>query len=51
MCLNETYSKVQVGKHLFEMLSIKDGLKKGGTLSLLLSNVALEYVIRKVQAN
>jgi hypothetical protein len=27
MCLNETYSRVQVGKHLSDMFPIKNGLK------------------------
>ena len=29
MCLNETYSKVRVGKHLSEMFPIKNVLKEG----------------------
>ena len=29
MCLNETYCRVQVGKHLSDMVPIKNGLKKG----------------------
>jgi retron-type reverse transcriptase len=51
MCLNETYSRVQVGKLLSDIFPIKNGLKQGGTLSPLLSNFALEYAIRRVQAN
>jgi len=39
MCLNETYSWVQVG------------LKQGDVLSPLLFNFALEYAFRKVQAS
>ena len=51
MCLNETYSRVRVGKHLSGRFPIKNGLKKGDALSLLLFNFDLEYAIRKVQAN
>ena len=32
MCLNETYSRVRVGKHLSDMFPIKNGLKKGDAL-------------------
>jgi len=28
MCLNETYSRIQVGKHLSDMLPITNGLKR-----------------------
>jgi hypothetical protein len=49
MCLNETYSKVRVGKHLSDNFPIDNGLKKGDALSPLLLNFALEYAIRKVQ--
>jgi retron-type reverse transcriptase len=38
MCLNETYSKVRVGK-------------QGDSLSPLLSNFSLEYAVRKVVEN
>jgi hypothetical protein len=31
MCLNETYSRVQVGKHLSDRFLIKNDLKKGDT--------------------
>jgi hypothetical protein len=48
MCLNETYSRVQVGKHLSNMFSIRYGLKQGDDLSPLLFNFASEYVIRRV---
>jgi hypothetical protein len=51
MCLNETYSKVHIGKHLSDSFLIQNGLKQGDDLSPLLSNFALEYDIRKIQEN
>jgi hypothetical protein len=51
MCLNETCSTVHIGKNLSDKSSIQNGLKQGDTLSLLLSNFALEYTIRRVQEN
>jgi hypothetical protein len=48
MCLNETYSRVWVGKHLSDMFPIKNGLKQGGNLSPLLFSFVLEYAIRMV---
>ena len=51
ICLNETYSKVWVGKHWSNMFPIKNGLKQGDALPPLLFNFALENVIRMVQIN
>jgi hypothetical protein len=51
MCINKTYSRVRVGKHLSDRFPIKSGLKQGGALSPLLLNSALKYAIRKVQVN
>jgi len=51
MCLNETYSRVWVGKYLSDMFPIKNGLKQGDNLSLLLFNFALQYANRRVQVN
>jgi hypothetical protein len=51
MCLNETYSKVCVGKLFSDKFPIQNGLKQGDALSPLLFNFALEYTIRKVLEN
>jgi len=51
MCLNENYSRVQVGKHLSDMFAIKNGLKQGDALLPLVFNFALEYAITMVQLN
>jgi hypothetical protein len=51
MCLNETYSKVRIGKYLSESFPIQNGLKQGDALSPLLLNFALVYALWKVQEN
>jgi hypothetical protein len=51
MCLTETYSRVWVGKNLFEMFPITNGLKQGDALPPLLFNFALEYAIKRFQVN
>jgi hypothetical protein len=51
MCLNETYSKVHIGKHLSDNFPIQNGLKQGDSLSPLVFTSALEYAIWKVQEN
>ena len=43
MFLNETYCRVRVGKHLSDKFPIKNYLKQGDALLLLLFNFALGY--------
>jgi hypothetical protein len=33
MCLNETYNKICMGKHLFDTVFVQNGLKQGDVLS------------------
>jgi len=51
ICLNETYSTGQVGKHLSDMFPIKNVFKQGDRLISLLFNSASEYAIRRAQVN
>ena len=51
MPLNETYSRVCVGKHLSDMFLIYNVLKPGDYLLPLLFNLVLEYAIWRVRVN
>jgi hypothetical protein len=51
MCLNETYSKVRIGKYSSDNFPIQNGLKQGDASSPLLFNFALKYDTRNVQEN
>jgi len=51
MCLNETYSTVQLGKNFSDMFPIRKGMKEGDVLSVFLFNLALDYTTRRVQVN
>jgi hypothetical protein len=51
MCLNETYSRVRVGRLLYDMLPVKKGLKQGDALSPLLFNFVSEYTFMRVHVN
>jgi hypothetical protein len=48
---NENYSRTREGRHLSDMFFIKNGLKQGDALSLLLFNFTLGYTGRRVQTN
>ena len=50
MYLNETCSRVRVGRHLSDMFPVKNGLKRDA-LSPLHFCFALEYAVRMVQVN
>jgi hypothetical protein len=47
MCLNETYSKVRVGKHLSDSFPVQNGLKQGDALSPLLFYFASVYAAER----
>jgi hypothetical protein len=51
ICLNESYSRVRVGKHWSDVCPIMKGLKQGDALSPLLLNFTLEYAIWRVQVS
>jgi hypothetical protein len=51
ICLNETYSRVRIGKQSSDTFPVQNGLKQGDALTSLLSNFAFEYAIRRVHEN
>jgi hypothetical protein len=51
MCLNETFSRFRVGKHLSDGFSIRNDLKQGDALSPLLFNFIVEHATKRVQIN
>ena len=51
MCLNENYSRVRLGKHLWDIVLVMNGLKQGDALSSMLFKFVLEYATRRVQVN
>jgi hypothetical protein len=51
MCLNKTYNKVRIGKHLSNSLLIQNGLKQGDALSPQHFVFALVYAIRAHYVN
>jgi hypothetical protein len=51
MCLNETYSKIRIGKIVSDKFPIQNGLKQGDASSSLLFNFASKYAIRTILEN
>jgi hypothetical protein len=49
--VNESCSRVRIGKHASDVFPIRSGLKQGDALSPLLFTCGLEYVIKRVQVN
>ena len=49
MRLNESYSRVRVGKYLPNNFPIENGLKQGDALSPMLFSFAVKSAIRRVQ--
>ena len=50
-CLGGTQTKMTIGNYLLSSFPIENGLKQGDPLSPLISNLALECAIKKVQEN
>jgi hypothetical protein len=51
MGLQETCSRVRMGKYLSDKFPIRNDLKQGDALKPLLFNFALKYAVRKVRVN
>jgi len=51
VCLNETCSRVWVGKLLSDMFPVRNGFKEGDALSPFLFNFAVENAVRRIQVN
>jgi hypothetical protein len=51
MCLNETYSRVWVGKHLYDIFPVKHGWKQRDVLSKLRFDFALVCAVKRVHVN
>ena len=51
MRLYETCSRVRVGKYLFGVFPVRNGLKQGDALPPVLYIFALEFAIRRVYVN
>ena len=49
MYFTETYNRVRVGKNLFNVFPIRNGLKQGDVLTSFLFNFTSEYAIRRVR--
>ena len=50
MCQNENYSRVSVGKHMYEMIYILGGMKQDA-FSPLFVKYAVEYAISRDKVN
>jgi hypothetical protein len=51
MCLNETYSRVRVGKHLSGVFLVEKDVKQGDALSPLLYNFVSQYAFTRFHVN
>ena len=51
ICLNATYSRAQVGKHMSNVFPTRNALKQGEALPLLLFNCVLEYASWRVKVH